>query len=111
HAPVAWLAALFLLMAGVTGALYMAATNTLLQLAVEDTVRGRVYSVYLLTWGLLPIGTLPAGVVADAWGAPLAVSVLTVLAMLAIGLVTLRFPVLRQSTLWSERSRTAPHIG
>lgn len=111
HAPVAWLSGLFLLVAGVTGAMYMAATNTLLQLAVEDTVRGRVFSVYLLTWGLLPIGTLPAGAVADAWGAPLAVSVLTVLAMLAIGLVTLRFPVLRQTTLWPERSRTAPRIG
>lgn len=111
HAPVAWVSGLFLLMAGVTGAMYMAATNTLLQLAVEDTVRGRVFSVYLLTWGLLPIGTLPAGAVADVWGAPLAVSVLTVLAMLAIGLVTLRFPVLRQTTLWPERSRTAPRIG
>lgn len=111
QAPFAWLAGLFLFAAGVTGAVYMAATNTLLQLTVEDTVRGRVYSVYLLTWGLLPLGTLPAGALADTWGAPLAVSVLALLAVVAVGVVTLRFPILWRSSLWVERSRTAPHVG
>lgn len=111
QAPFAWLAGLFLFAAGVTGAVYMAATNTLLQLTVEDTVRGRVYSVYLLTWGLLPLGTLPAGALADTWGAPLAVSVLALLAVVAVGVVTLRFPILWRSSLWVERSRTASRVG
>lgn len=104
HAPVTWLAGLCLLGAGLTGAIYMASTNTLLQLAVEDHVRGRVLSVYLLTWGLLPIGTLPAGAVADRWGAPLAVTVLTLAAVVAIALVVARFPALRQRTLPDTRA-------
>ncbi len=107
NASVAWLAGLFLLLAGVVGAIYMAATNTLLQLAVEDSIRGRVLSVYLLTWGLLPIGTLPAGAIADAWGAPAAVTVLTSLALVAIVVVALRFPVLRHPHLAGERARAA----
>jgi len=107
HAPVVWLAGGFLFLAGATGAVYMASTNTLLQLAVDDRIRGRVLSVYLLTWGLLPVGTLPAGAIADAWGAPLAVTLLTALAIVAIVLVALRFPVLRHSTLVSERVRAA----
>ncbi|MDW7982563.1 MAG: MFS transporter [Thermomicrobium sp.] len=111
QASVPWLAALCLLAAGVMGAVYMAAINTLLQLVVEDAIRGRVLSVYLLTWGLLPVGTLPAGAMADAWGAPLAVSVLAVAAMVAIALVALRFPVLRRTTLWAERSPAAPRTG
>ncbi|WP_448574568.1 MFS transporter [Thermomicrobium sp.] len=104
---VPWLAAAFLSIAGVMGAVYMATTNTLLQLAVEDDIRGRVLSVYLLTWGLLPIGTLPAGAVADRWGAPLAVSLLVVLAVLAIGAVALRFPLLRRPSLVSEQRFSA----
>jgi MFS family permease len=107
HAPVVWLAGGFLFLAGATGAVYMASTNTLLQLAVDDRIRGRVLSVYLLTWGLLPVGTLPAGAIADAWGAPLAVTLLTALAIVAIVLVALRFPVLRHSTLVSERVQAA----
>ncbi len=107
HASVAWLAGLFLLLAGVAGAVYMAATNTLLQLAVDDSIRGRVLSVYLLTWGLLPVGTLPAGAIADAWGAPAAVTILTSIALVAIVVVAMRFPVLRHPHLAWERARAA----
>lgn len=110
HAPAAWLAGVFLLLAGGAGAVYMASTNTLLQLAVDDSIRGRVLSVYLLTWGLLPVGTLPAGAIADTWGAPLAVTVLTLVAIAAIVLVALRFPVLRHSALVAERAQAATRV-
>jgi len=95
HSPVAWLASLFLFLAGFVSSVYMSANNTLLQLHVDDEVRGRVLSVYLLTWGLLPLGTLPAGTIADGWGAPIAVTILTVLALVAVGLTAVRFPILR----------------
>ncbi|MCX7622656.1 MAG: MFS transporter [Thermomicrobium sp.] len=110
HAPVAWLAGLFLLLAGISGAVYMASTNTLLQLAVEDAIRGRVLSVYLLTWGLLPVGTLPAGAIADAWGAPLTVTILTLLAVVAVGAVAVRFPVLRRASLSAEAAGAASRL-
>jgi predicted MFS family arabinose efflux permease len=103
HAPSAWLAALFLLLAGFIGSVSMSVNNTLLQLHVEDEVRGRVLSVYLLTWGLLPLGALPAGAIADAWGAPVAVTALTLLALGAVALSALRFPILRARQPVSRR--------
>ena len=49
--------------------LHTATTNTLLQSIVRDEFRGRVMSVYSLAFlGLMPIGSLLAGIVADQWG-------------------------------------------
>ena len=46
--------------------LYYATTNTLLQVLVPARLRGRVMSLYILTsWGLIPIGNLLAGFVAE----------------------------------------------
>lgn len=43
--------------------------NTLLQTLVDDTMRGRVMSLYTLTFsGLAPFGNLAAGSIADMWG-------------------------------------------
>jgi MFS family permease len=47
-----------------------ATTNTMLQSLVKDELRGRVMSVYALAFlGLMPLGTLVAGIVAERWGA------------------------------------------
>ncbi len=54
--------------AGVGSASYMAVNNTLIQSNVTDQIRGRVMSVYMMTFGLMPLGTLPLGVAADAFG-------------------------------------------
>ena len=55
---------------GVAQAVYLATNNTLVQLATSDALRGRVMGFYLMTWGLMPIGSLPQGVLADWFGAP-----------------------------------------
>ena len=44
---------------GVAQAIYLAMNNTLVQLAVPDHLHGRVMSVYMTTWGLMPLGALP----------------------------------------------------
>jgi hypothetical protein len=49
----------------------MVANNCLLQVNSEEHLRGRVMSVYMMTWGLMPLGTLPAGAIADRIGVPL----------------------------------------
>jgi MFS family permease len=47
--------------------------NTLLQQVVDERVRGRVMSFFMAaTWGSWRLGALPAGLVAQVWGAPLA---------------------------------------
>ena len=68
---------------GVAQAIYLATNNTLVQLAVPDELRGRVMSVYMTTWGLMPLGALPQGILADWFGAP-AVAVGTGLTELSV---------------------------
>lgn len=56
--------------------LYVATTNTMIQLTVEDRFRGRVMSLYTLMFvGTAPIGALLAGGIAQRFGAPVATSV------------------------------------
>ncbi|MFQ6015269.1 MAG: MFS transporter [Anaerolineae bacterium] len=67
-------ASLVILMAvGAGGIGYMAINSTLIISSVPHEVRGRVMSVYLMTFGLNPLGALPAGAIANMWGAPLAI--------------------------------------
>ncbi|HKQ56931.1 MAG TPA: MFS transporter [Candidatus Eisenbacteria bacterium] len=56
--------------------LYVATTNTLLQLTTEDRFRGRLMGLYTFMFiGTAPVGSLLAGEVAQHWGAPIATSI------------------------------------
>lgn len=66
----------FAALAGFGLILYVASTNTLIQLTVEDRYRGRVMSLYTLFFvGPAPFGALLAGFIAQQWGAPAATTV------------------------------------
>jgi MFS family permease len=67
------LALVFLALAGGASAIYTTLNGTILQELAPDEYRGRVSSVYMVTWGMMPLGALPAGAVAEIWGAPVAV--------------------------------------
>jgi MFS family permease len=84
-----------LVLLGVTRSLYMTSSQTVLQLRLEDRLRGRVTAVYGLTWSLMPLGGLQAGAVADVWGAPVAVAVGGVAIIVFTLLVGLRQPDFR----------------
>lgn len=86
------LAVAILFVAGAVSAAFLAMTQTAIQLRVEDAVRGRVVAVYLLTWGLLPLGQLAVGALADRTGPSLAVAAACVLALLCIAFVARRYP-------------------
>lgn len=63
------------LLAGFGLILYVASTNTMLQLTTEDRFRGRVMSFYTLMFvGTAPAGALISGAVAQRFGAPIATS-------------------------------------
>jgi MFS family permease len=71
-------------------------SNTLVQINVTDELRGRVMGIFTLTFfGLLPIGSLINGVIADQIGAPLTVQINAVILLAAAILLFLRFPALR----------------
>jgi len=54
-----------LLVGGAASTFYMVLVQTTLQALVPDNLRGRVFSIYSLTWSLLPLGALQAGLIAD----------------------------------------------
>ncbi len=74
-----------------------AMTNTLIQLAVPDELRGRVMSIYMLIFqGFFPIGSLMAGTVAQQFGSPFSAALGGAIA-LAAGLLWLwRAPFIRR---------------
>ena len=53
-----------------------ASTNTLIQTIVDEDKRGRVMSFFAMAWrGMVPFGSLLAGVMADWFGAPLTLAI------------------------------------
>lgn len=71
------------------------ALNTLLQHLAEDEKRGRIMSLFIVTWGgLIPVGALWMGAVADVTGAPFVVafgaSVCLLFALVLLGWIATR---------------------
>ncbi len=82
--PLAFLAAAGM---GASQATFMAITNTLVQSAVEDHVRGRVSSIYAMhAGGTMAFANLINGYLADQWSAPV---ILAITASMFIGLLLL----------------------
>jgi MFS family permease len=77
--------------------LYVASTNTLIQLTIEDRYRGRIMSLYTLMFvGTAPIGALLAGGIAQRAGAPMATSVCGVILLASALWVAYRLRVIRE---------------
>lgn len=93
-----WFLLSLALMAGVgaSSAVYMAVNNTLLMLLTPDAMRGRVMSVYVMCWGLVPLGTLPEGVAASLWGAPAAIALGGAVCAAFVLLLAAKLPRLRE---------------
>ncbi|MBI4504189.1 MAG: MFS transporter, partial [Chloroflexi bacterium] len=64
-----------LALVGVMTSVSFSSVATVLQGEVPDALRGRVMSVYILTWGLVPLGQLGLGAVAEQFDVAVAVSV------------------------------------
>jgi MFS family permease len=78
----------------------MAANATLLQTIVDEDKRGRVMSLYTTAFmGTAPIGSLLAGVVAERFGAPVALTIGGVACLTGAGILYLRLPAIREQIL------------
>jgi MFS family permease len=53
---------------GLTSMIFMTVNNTMITSLIPDNVRGRVSSVLMMTFGLMPLGVVPASIAADAIG-------------------------------------------
>jgi MFS family permease len=87
------LALVILLIVGAARNATIITNQTLLQESCSDAYRGRVMAMYMMTVGLLPLGTIPAGAIADRWGVPLALTIQGALMAIIF------------SALWLSRSR------
>ena len=90
-----WITLPLLFLAGVLGAAFMSGNNALVQHRVTDDVRGRVMGAYMLTWGLMPLGSLPMGMVADRIGTPVAVASGAVISSVLAGILALTSSTVR----------------
>ncbi len=93
-----WITTLLLVGIGFAFVAQNALANTLVQIAVPDEVRGRVMSVYTLSFqGMMRLGGMQAGFVGEAVGAPVSVGVGAVISLLFGLVVAIRYPRVRDS--------------
>jgi MFS family permease len=71
-----WLAAVFILIGGMSNSSYTTQDQTIIQTLAPPALRGRVLGIYLLNRALTPFGSLLAGVLANYLGGPWAVTVM-----------------------------------
>ncbi len=63
-----WLSIVMLLAVGASQQIYMASNNALIQTSVEEEYRGRVLSTLFLNRGMVPLGTVIAGIGTSIFG-------------------------------------------
>lgn len=83
------------LIANIFASVYGTLNNTAIQLLIPDHVRGRISSFLMMSFSLPLLGTLPMAAVAEAFGAPVAVGLAAVLAMVVAALFYAFSPALR----------------
>jgi len=70
-----WLSTLMLVLVGFGFLSQFASSNTIIQTVVEDDKRGRVMSLYIMAFmGMVPLGSLLAGSLANWLGAPVTIA-------------------------------------
>jgi MFS family permease len=67
--------------ANACGSIFGTLNNTAIQMIIPDEVRGRISSFLMMSFSLPLLGTLPMSMVAEGYGAPTAVGVASVLAV------------------------------
>jgi len=93
-----WLAIPLLVVVGVGGMLTAASTNTVLQTIVEDHMRARVVSIYMMAFlGMAPLGALFAGTFAEIIGPPAVLALGGVAALAAAALYWRKLPAIRSA--------------
>jgi MFS family permease len=92
-----WLALPALYCVGLGMMLTAASTNTVLQTIVPDELRGRVASLYVMSFiGMSPLGALAAGWVAERFGPPATLAACGMAALAASGVYASRLRAIRR---------------
>lgn len=92
-------ASLFLMGAGVAEMVHMSSNHTALQMCAPPALRGRVASLLPMFPALMALGSFTSGALADLLGAPSAVILLALLAVVMVGIAWARSRALRDMRL------------
>ncbi len=92
----------FLILVGIAGDGYSTLNSTMVMLNTDRAWYGRVMSIYMMNWSLMPLATLPLGALADAIGAPFTEAIAGSLILAVVGGVALFYPA------WRKIGDTAP---
>ncbi|MCJ7737186.1 MAG: MFS transporter [Anaerolineae bacterium] len=87
---------ILLAVVGATSNICMVTNRTLLQENCDGPYLGRVMSAYMMMFGLTQLGTIPVGALADRFGVPAILAVLSTLFVVAIVLVWVTQPRIRK---------------
>lgn len=79
---------------GVTQATLLTLTSTLVQATVDEDMRGRVLSAYMLTWGMTSVGSLFFGSLGSLLGVPAALTVGGLMLLVAVAVIRAKLPVI-----------------
>jgi MFS family permease len=98
YVPSLTISLLMLVLIGWGTVTQLVSMNMLIQVGVPNTLRGRVFSVYLWALqGVAPFGSLLIGWLAQNWGVPLAALIGGLISLISIGGLHLISPGVRQA--------------
>ena len=80
--PLYFVAVAIMMMLGLGDAGRRVLNQVLIMEEVEDQYRGRVMSVFMMNFGLMPLGILPTAIIAEFIGVQRAIGLLAVLLLL-----------------------------
>lgn len=83
-------------LSGLCGTVFGAMNMSVVQLAIQPEIRGRVMSIMMMTYGLMPIGIIPVSALAEFVGIDVAILFAAVMLALSMWLLGIWFPDLRR---------------
>ena len=83
-------------MVGVAQMIYLTTNNTIIMTIVPNEFRGRVMSLWMLDFGLVPIGTVAAGFLTEWIGAPKGLAIMAVIGFVFMAVMFVSYPLLRR---------------
>jgi len=94
-----WFAVVIIGLMGWGSVTQLATMNTLIQLQVPDSLRGRVFSIYLWALqGITPFGSLLIGLMTQELGLSVTALICGFISLVVIGGIQLFRPIVRQGT-------------
>ncbi len=86
-----WMACCFAILASAFSSVFLVSSMTVLQVKVPDSFRGRVMGIHSITFSMISLGGLAAGVLAANFSAPVAVVIGALIVIFSVILVIFKY--------------------